>query len=239
MNRTLIAGLMVSLAFAAEAGTTIDAGHPYVYGANTGWINARSDVTNGAVIGRDYCSGWLWGANIGWVSLGDGAPLNHYAYANTENTDFGVNHDGAGRLRGYAWSSSAGWIVFEDRGNPHVDLSNGNLSGWLWGANIGWISLSNAQAFVRTGRVDPGPDTDGDGIPDPWEYRYLETTTTLAGGGADFDGDGVSDIEEYGMDTDPANSNDLLWVTLDEAGGVTNTLSWTTKPTRHYRLQFV
>jgi hypothetical protein len=48
-------------------------------------------------------------------------------------------------------------------------------------------------------------DTDGDHIPDAWEYRYFGNLTT-AGIGTDFDGDGLTDLREYEIefsDTDP------------------------------------
>ena len=48
-----------------HADTTIDPSHPYAYAANTGWLNARGDVTNGA----GSLSGYAYGANIGWVTF--------------------------------------------------------------------------------------------------------------------------------------------------------------------------
>lgn len=232
--------LLIIILFAACVcqAATIDLAHKYAYGANVGWINAEADGTNGAVIGRDYCSGYLYSANCGWISLGDGSPLNHYAYANDYEGDFGVNHDGAGALRGYAWGANVGWIAFEEEGDPHVDLSTGNLSGCAWGANIGWISLSNAQAFVRTERLDTGPDVDADGIPDAWEYRRSTTTRLLFAKGADADHDGVSDVDEYASDTDPLDKNDYLRITDFQTLETTNTVTWTCKPTRLYTLQF-
>ena len=218
--------------------TTVDPAHPYAYGANIGWINAEADGTNGAVIGRDYCSGWMWGANIGWICLGDGSPLNHYSYANDYEGDFGVNHDGAGRLRGYAWGANIGWVAFEEQGEPRVDLLTGDLSGYAWGANIGWISLSNAQAFVSTELLDPGPDADQDGMPDSWEYRYSKTTRLLFANDADADQDGVSDVDEYAGDTDPLDGTDYLRITDFQTLETTNVVTWTCRPTRLYTLQY-
>lgn len=86
---------------AAPGGTTIDAAHPYAYGANVGWINARGNVSRGAAIGRYYCTGFVWSANCGWIDLGRG-PVNGWRYGNAATNDWGVNHDGAGGLSGYA-----------------------------------------------------------------------------------------------------------------------------------------
>lgn len=63
----------------------------------------------------------MYGASIGWISLGDGMPTNGSQYSNLSADDFGVNVDGSGNLRGFAY-----------------------------GASIGWISLSNVFAYVQT-----------------------------------------------------------------------------------------
>ena len=47
-------------------------------------------------------------------------------------------------------------------------------------------------------------DSDGDGLPDPWELMFAPNLTTLSGlGGADFDGDGCTDLEEFNAGSDP------------------------------------
>jgi hypothetical protein len=233
----LAAGI-ACLGIASFADSTIDPAHPYAYGANVGWLNARGDATYGASIGQYFCSNYLYGANIGWVSLGDGTPTNGHAYGNASAADWGVNHDGQGRLAGYAWGANVGWLVFEQTfGVPRVDLRTGNLSGYIWGPNIGWIGLSNAQAYVRTATLDPGPDTDGDGLPDPWEYDRAGSTGLLQGGAHDQDKDGTPDELEYKADTDPLNRLDYLRITAFAVTGAVNRLTWTSRPTRLYRLE--
>jgi len=61
--------LVLLAAAVALADSTINADNKYAYGANVGWINARGDITNGAVIGDFKCWGYMYGANIGWISL--------------------------------------------------------------------------------------------------------------------------------------------------------------------------
>lgn len=234
---TALAFLLSAAAGAGFGESTVAPDHPYAYGANIGWINLRGDGTNGAALGQSFCTGYLWSANAGWICLGKG-PTNGWEYSNESAADWGVNHDGQGRLYGYAYGANVGWILFEQSyGRPMVDLLTGNLSGYAWGANIGWISLSNAQAYGQTERLDPGPDTDGDGLPDPWEYRRAGNLTRLSGSGHDDDGDGSTDAEEYAADTDPTKGLSQLRVTdLQEEGG-TNRVTWTVEPTRLYRLE--
>ena len=75
----------------SHAATTIAAAYSFAYGANLGWMNCRGDVTNGAVVGEFVCSGSIYSANCGWISLGSGTPANGFSYANNSATDFGVN----------------------------------------------------------------------------------------------------------------------------------------------------
>jgi len=113
-----------------------------------------------------------------------------------------------------------------------VNLVTGDLSGCAWGANLGWISLGG----VRTTVLSAGPDSDGDGIPDPWEMRMTGGLTALAGGAHDADGDGVCDIDEYGADTDPLDGQSRLAFTAFSRSSTTNRLTWTVEQTRFYEL---
>lgn len=219
----------------AAADSSIDPAHRHAYGANVGWLDARGDGAHGAVIGQYACSGSLWSANAGWIGLGNG-PTNGVWYSNAGAGDWGVNHDGAGKLRGYAWGANVGWIRFEDAGNPRVDLLGGALAGYAWGANIGWIGLSNAQAFVRTQVLAAGPDSDGDGIPDPWELDVAGDLGILGPQPDDADGDGVPDVDEYVADTHPGDDTSYLHITDFARSGPTGQVTWTVSPARLYRL---
>ncbi len=237
MKKQVVMGLVwVAAAWAVEAATTVDSGHPYAYGANIGWVNARGDGTNGAVLGQSFCTGYLWSANCGWISLGNG-PTNGWQYSNTASNDWGVNHDGEGRLTGYAYGANIGWINFEQTyGQPKIDLRTGNLSGYAWGANVGWIGFTNSQAFVQS-TLAPGADTDGDGIPDAWERRRAGNLTTLGVmGDLDADDDGVPDADEYAADTDPLTGEQLEITALTSANG-TNLVTWSSRPTRLYYVE--
>jgi hypothetical protein len=239
MNRIIMVSILV-IGFGAGLGraeTTLNATNFQAYGANVGWINARGDVTNGAVIGAFFCTGYLWSANCGWINLGNG-PTNGWQYSNVTATDWGVNHDGQGRLSGYAYGANVGWINFEQAyGKPVIDLLTGILTGHAWGANIGWFSLSNAPAFVQTDRLSTGADSDGDGLPDAYEYRYTNSLVALGAGGQDADGDGATDLQEAGADTDPFNSASRFQITEHQRLVGTNHLTWTIQPTRFYRIE--
>lgn len=231
----------VALALAAGVGiaradSTVNAVHRYAYGANAGWIDARADGTNGAVLGQSFCAGYLWSGNVGWIGLGNG-PTNGWHYSNASAGDWGVNHDGAGRLTGFAYGANIGWLTFEQtHGQPRIDLLTGNLSGYAWGANVGWISLANSQAHVRTDTLGAGPDTDGDGLPDAWELQKAGDLVTLDALDPDSDDDGVPDTDEYGADTDPLDPASRLAISAFQRAGGTDAATWPAAQTRLYRL---
>jgi hypothetical protein len=230
--------IFLGLALAAEgwAASNVNSTNRYAYAANAGWLDARSDGTNGAVIGQYVCSKYLYAANLGWISLGQGSPINGIYYSNAATNDWGVNNLGDGRLRGYAYGANIGWLNFETNGDPRINLLTGRFSGYAWSANVGWISLSNAAAHVQADAVVPGADADGDGIPDAWELQMAGDTTTLNGTG-DYDGDGVSDLAEYYADTQPRSASDNLHLSAFARAGATNAVSWPAKSTRLYQIE--
>ena len=241
----LFVSLMVALTFNLAGASTINPSNRFAYGANIGWVNWRGDVTNGAVIGEFICSGYLYSASVGWIHLGGGVPSDGIRYRNNSARDYGVNHDGRGNLRGYAWGANIGWLTFTNRDaigasydGPKVDLRNGRLRGFAWSGNCGWMSLSNTFAQVQTDTIRAGPDHDRDGIPDNWELSHAGNVTLLNADG-DNDGDGVSDAGEYLADTDPFDPNSLLRITRHEVSRAESsaTLTWTSQPSRLYRIQ--
>ncbi len=236
MKAIILTASLALLVASARADTTINTNHHYAYGANIGWIELRGDVLHGAVLGQSYLTGYVWSANCGWIGLGNG-PANGWSYSNLSSNDWGVNHNGTGLLSGYAYGANIGWINFDQTyGRPRVDLRTGNLSGYIWGANIGWMGFSNVQAYSQTDRLDSGPDTDHDGIPDAWEYKEAGNLTSLWGDGHDADGDHMSDVAEYGADTSPLNDQSLLTVVGVQQQASATLLTWTIRYSRFYRL---
>ncbi len=238
--RTAVAAVVLTLLLqtspVVRAATTIDLANRYAWGANLGWMDWYADGIDGAVIGDYVCSGYIYSANVGWINLGSGAPINGIYYQNLSASDFGVNQDGLGNLRGYAWGANIGWINFESTGAPKIDLRTGIISGSVWSANCGWISLSNAVAHVQTDSLYPGPLA-ADGLPVPWLLSNFGTTAVDAN--ADPDNDGMSNAQEYLAGTDPNNAGSVLRITAESfaSGGVSANLTWSSVPTRLYYIQ--
>lgn len=229
--------LLTSLTLNVKAITTIDPVNSLAYGANLGWIDWRGDTISGAVIGEYVCSGYIYSANVGWISLGSGTPANLIQYQNNSATDFGVNHDGLGNLSGYAYGANIGWVNFEATGAPKIDLLTGKFSGYAYSANCGWISLSNSVAFVQTDAIQKGA-LSTNGLPVTWLLQYFGTTNINAN--ADADGDGVSNGNEYLAGTTPTNAASVLKITLLTRGTPTTaytTLAWNSVATRYYAIQ--
>jgi len=232
----MISLISLPTAFAQStiAQSTIAPAHRHAWAANLGWIDARAgDAAIGAVIGEFTCTGYLWSANTGWIHLGSGSPTNGIHYTNTTGSDCGVNHLGDGRLRGLAWAANLGWLNFAAAGDPRINLLTGQLSGHIWAANAGWISL----ATLKITHLAPGKDTDGDGLPDAWEYQHAPDLTVLGDG--DADQDGQNDHAEYLAHTDPLNPNDGLKITRIQKlpAGNTVELEWTSSPARVYNIE--
>lgn len=220
----------------SPAATTIDSDHPFAYGANLGWIDWRGDTNQGAVIGEYVCAGYLYAANVGWIHLGNGSPTNGIRYQQLTATDCGVNHDGLGNLRGYAWGANIGWIAFEATGAPTVDLASGRMSGYAYSANLGWINLSNAVAWVQTDVIAPGTDSDHNGLADAWEWLHFARLGVDPNDDPDLDG--LSNSEEYLAGTNPTDGADNLRVTACTADPAKSrvSLTWRSQPTRQYRI---
>jgi hypothetical protein len=217
-----------------HATTTIDLVNRYAYGANFGWMDWVANTNNGAVIGDYVCSGYVYSGNIGWINLGSGSPTNGIYYQNLSTNDFGVNQDGLGDLTGYAWGANIGWITFEQTyGMPKVNLLTGQLSGYVWSANCGWISLNNAEAYVQTDTLYPGPLAPN-GLPIPWLLSYFSTTNVNAN--ADPTGKGMTIGQDYVAGTNPNNPNSILKITAESfgLGGTNANLTWYSEPTRLY-----
>lgn len=224
----------------AVTNTTINSTNKWAWSASAGWINCRPDTTNGAAIGEFVCSGYFYSSVAGWIDLGDGSPSNNYQYTQSTN-DYGVNHDGAGHLTGYAWAPSSGWISFEWTNStatnaPKVNLQSGVLTGYAWSESLGYISLTNISAFCQTVRFAAPVDSNSNGLADAWEIETAGALGTLSPS-ADSDGDGLTDYEEYIADSDPLNSGSSFVFSAMSNATTNITLSWSCSDERLYKVE--
>jgi hypothetical protein len=164
------------------AQTTIDPINKYAWGANIGFTNWRPSDADGVAIGDNFCAGFIYAANAGWIKMGTGVPANGIQYSNSSATDFGVNcvagTAGEKNLRGFAYGANIGWINFEPTGNPRVILSTGQLRGFVYSANCGWINLNDDAVFVQTTAATPTPTPTVTLTPTPTPTATATSTAT-------------------------------------------------------------
>ncbi|MCX6867082.1 MAG: hypothetical protein NTV46_12855 [Verrucomicrobia bacterium] len=234
-----------AVTLSAAATTTINPTNQYAWAGNFGWTLWHDAGADGAVIGQYVCSGYVWSPNCGWINLGDGTPDDGVHYSNASGSDYGVNlqdpYSSGGvskaKLRGFAYAANIGWINFENQGNPELSLQTGRLSGYAWSANCGWINLDDANWFVATDVIQPGADSDNDGIADAFELTVTDPPSlTMLTATGDYDHDGKTDVEEYLADTNPLNPQSSLSVTEFVVSGTNCTLTWASSPARLYRI---
>ena len=80
------------------------------------------------------------------------------------------------------------------------------------------------------------PDTDGHGIPDPWE-NFDGLNPNVADGSTDTDGDGMTNKQEYFAHTDPRLPNSVLRITaVQKPGATTYGLTWKSVKGLSYRV---
>jgi hypothetical protein len=177
----LALGLSVVFITAGRANTTIDPVNHYAWGANIGFTDWRPSTSDGVNIGDNFCAGFIYAANVGWMQMGTGTPANGTSYSNTSATDFGVNCSagaaGEKNLRGFAYGANIGWVNFEATGNPRVILSTGQLRGFGWSANVGWINLNDATVFVATA-PQPSPTPTATATTTPTSTPMATATAT-------------------------------------------------------------
>ena len=202
---------LAQTAFAIRTPSTIDPTNRFSYGANIGFMDWRPETGDGIVIGRYINFGWIYSANVGWIRMSYAFyAADGIRFSNTSAEDWGVNtykdpsSPGELYLRGFAYGANIGWINFENTGNPRIMLSNGRLRGYAWSANCGWINLDDLNFYVQTDTIDPGDDSDHDGIADAYELIYFGDLSH--DGSADSDGDGEDDLSEYRSDTNPIDA---------------------------------
>lgn len=235
-QRSLLALLLGSFPCFAQSNTSsVDR---YAYSANAGWIDFRSNTTDGVVVSETYLSGKAYAANFGWIDFGDASPDNGHSYSNASNTDYGVNIDETGALSGYAYAANIGWIQFEQvQGKPTLDFPSGQFTGYAYSANVGWIALDTNNSNLLAASMKC-PDLDGDGIGDAYEMQHFGALYKIDAT-SDYDNDGHSDVSEYLANTDPVDAQDFLKILVHtfDASYKSVTIQFTSKTNRLYRIE--
>ncbi len=197
-HRTTASAVLTAalLAGAALAASNVAPSRKFSWSENAGWLNWRdADSANSGVrVYRTYCSGYAWGENIGWINFGSGAPAGG-TYANTNNTNFGVNIGPSGECSGYAWGENVGWINFntvptQGAQGARYSVGTARFTGYAWGENIGWINLDDASAYICALLTD----LNADGIVNTADLTQLLVKfgqSVPAGSGPDFDSSGA------------------------------------------------
>ena len=80
-------------------------------------------------------------------------------------------------------------------------------------------------------------DTDGDHVPDEWEFAYNFSTNNAGDATVDTDGDTMTNLEEYIAGTDPRDAQSYLEVDAISVAGST-TLSFLARSNKTYTIQF-
>lgn len=185
-HRLLVITAMIAMAVVGSVGASymlapsnIDPANKFSWSENAGWMNwADAEAgASGVFIHPDHLSGSIWMENAGWVNVGNGGG----PYANTDDTNFGVNIGVNGDLDGYGWGENIGWINFKTAGQApdqaRFDSLAGRFRGYAWAENIGWINLDDSSNFVA---VVPDP---ADPIADATDKtRFISFTIPPEGG---------------------------------------------------------
>ncbi len=117
------------------------------------------------------------------------------------------------------------------------------------GTNAAWMAEAldfEGKSRILGGIVDVGAyefiprslDSDGDGIPDWWEWGWAQSMTNL-GASADSDDDHFDNLQEFQAGTDPLDADSFLGLLMPTpAAGVTGlVVRWQSASNRTYQLE--
>ena len=101
---------------------------------------------------------------------------------------------------------------------------------------VGGNANSSLSSYILVVRplIPPGPDADGDCLPDQWEVDRLGSTAPLPE--EDPDGDGQSNFVEFVAGTAPLDSSSFFAVVNIVSQSDEVTITWQTSPHRYYQV---
>lgn len=222
-NKTVIAQAGLPLA------ESLDVTNRVVTGGDIAWFGESSDTHDGVAAAR---SGRMTSnSQTSWVQItnvmsGEGTITFWWKVDSQAYHDYlkflinGVLKPG--QISGFAnWNQKTYYLtsgVSVLRWEYTKDSSDGYMSDAIpltTPADAAWVDQVVFEVYV-----DPLRDTDGDGLPDLWEYRYFYSLNQTAAG--DPDNDGISNLDEYLDGTDPtSNSSQKPRLTLLSEGAGT------------------
>ncbi len=194
MNRIpMSAGAIVLLASSALAQpSNVDATNKFAWCENVGWTNWRDAnlTTQGVHVGSGFLSGFVWFENAGWMNTGNGTG----PYANTDNTNFGVNIGASGFLNGFAWCENLGWANFNTQPTLGAQGARFNYTtlrfeGYVWLENAGWMNMNSAEVgkFVSA----PPACCPGNATKLPGTINFSHVLAVLANFGSNYGAGGT------------------------------------------------
>jgi hypothetical protein len=155
-----------------------------------------------------------WGTNT--IEADGGMVNSGYGLTDTLLTDFdyvageaqGATYDSGGGVfvnGGSSWNLAGIMItvsnLYNISGTNAVMLTGGNAA---YAGSVTYFADLSAYRSQITNIMQIS-DLDGDALPDWWEFKYSNSSTSLVAS-VDSDGDGFSNLREWEADTNPTNA---------------------------------
>ena len=112
---------------------------------------------------------------------------------------------------------------------------NVRLNLWLMNGNAPLNGLETE--VIVTKFVFTGPDSDRDGLPDPWERAHGLNPANATDAARDDDGDAMTNLREFLAGTDPANSTSALRTTAINISGADTHVSFSSALDKSYSVE--
>jgi hypothetical protein len=149
----------------------------------------------------------------------------------------------------FLWGVADNFRITRVPVGPPVPDHTLNFTNGIWAGNLCLTNLAT-DVFLRADdgdghvgdslhfSVQMPSDTDGDGLPDPWELRYFGSLVARNGGpNDDSDDDGMPNLDEYRAGTDPTNPSDHLKIGAYQDGAASLQIRCWGVAGRNYRLE--
>ena len=186
-----------------------------------------SNVTLRALVGLPgtYTNRFLW--LFGGKVVGAGTNGNGIAIAASFTNDLVLTNFGPDQAGSYTFLISNAVTVTNLVVTTNPPATNSVVATNVIGAVVAFTAL-----------VQPGPDSDGDGMPDAWESLYGLNPYDLSDANQDADGDGLTNLQECLAGTDPRDPTSTLKLVVAGADGSGLAFDFEARSNRTYQVQF-